>query len=194
MPPSSTCLPAPTAQVATSTRPCAYARTRPLLLPPALRTESALCTPPPAPVDASNQATCHQPCAAPLPSPYYAYVELPLPLNARVRKQKGSFITDKSLVLRELHCAAEQQSCAGQQEILERESLPRVETCTHAIVTNIVRYATEDDKVVPLMDNKMKYSSSSPTKRHIEDTAACSNSAQPKKLKYYFLKDEKLKC
>ncbi|KAK3142884.1 hypothetical protein QOZ80_4BG0353270 [Eleusine coracana subsp. coracana] len=110
------------------------------------------------------------------------------------QKQKGSFITDKSLVLRELHCAAEQQSCAGQQEILERESLPRVETCTHAIVTNIVRYATEDDKVVPLMDNKMKYSSSSPTKRHIEDTAACSNSAQPKKLKYYFLKDEKLKC
>ncbi|GJN13000.1 hypothetical protein PR202_ga31333 [Eleusine coracana subsp. coracana] len=110
------------------------------------------------------------------------------------QKQKGSFITDRSLVLRELHCAAEQQSCAGQQEILERESLPRVETCTHAIVTNIVRYATEDDKVVPLKDNEMKYSSSSPTKRHIEDTAACSNSAQPKKLKYYFLKDEKLKC
>lgn len=110
-----------------------------------------------------------------------------------MQKQKGSFITDKSLVLRELQCAAEQESCAGQQEIIERESLPRVETCTHAIVTNIVRYATEDDNVVPLKDNEMKHSSRSPSKRHMEDTAG-SNAGQSKKLKYYFLKDEKLNC
>jgi NAD+-dependent protein deacetylase sirtuin 6 len=106
-----------------------------------------------------------------------------------MQSQKGSFVTDKSLVLRELESAAEAQACAGQQEILERESLPRVETSTHAIVTNIVRYATENDKVAPPKDKEVNHRCSSRTKRQMEGTAG-SNSALPKKLKYFFLKDE----
>ncbi|TVU13363.1 hypothetical protein EJB05_40415 [Eragrostis curvula] len=109
------------------------------------------------------------------------------------QKQKDSFVRDKTLVLRELQCAAEQQSCAGQQEILERECLPKAETSTHAIVTNIVRYATEDGKVAPPKDNGVNHGSSSPTKRHMEDTSG-SNLAPPKKLKNFFVKDEKLNC
>jgi NAD+-dependent protein deacetylase sirtuin 6 len=106
-----------------------------------------------------------------------------------MQSQKGSFVTDKSLVLRDLESAAEEQACAGQQEILERESLLRVETSTHAIVTNIVRYATENDKVAPPKDNEVNHCCSSRTKRQVEDTAG-SNSTLPKKLKYFFLKDE----
>ncbi|XP_062184481.1 NAD-dependent protein deacetylase SRT1 isoform X2 [Phragmites australis] len=101
--------------------------------------------------------------------------------------QKDSFVRDRSLVLRELECAAEHESCAGQQEILERESLPRAETTVQAIVTNIVRYDTKDDKVTPPKDNGINSSSSNPTKRHMEGTGCYS--ASPKKLKC-FLKDK----
>ncbi|KAL6851481.1 hypothetical protein ACP4OV_020414 [Aristida adscensionis] len=107
-------------------------------------------------------------------------------------KQKGSFVRDRSLVLRDMHSAAEQQSCAGQQEILERESLPRAESSVHAIVTNIIRYDTQDHKVVPTRGNGMHGSSSNPTKRHMKSSGH--NSARPKKLKYFFLKEEKLNC
>ncbi|XP_062184480.1 NAD-dependent protein deacetylase SRT1 isoform X1 [Phragmites australis] len=103
------------------------------------------------------------------------------------QKQKDSFVRDRSLVLRELECAAEHESCAGQQEILERESLPRAETTVQAIVTNIVRYDTKDDKVTPPKDNGINSSSSNPTKRHMEGTGCYS--ASPKKLKC-FLKDK----
>lgn len=104
-----------------------------------------------------------------------------------MQKQKDSFVRDRSLVLRELECAAEHESCAGQQEILERESLPRAETTVQAIVTNIVRYDTKDDKVTPPKDNGINSSSSNPTKRHMEGTGCYS--ASPKKLKC-FLKDK----
>lgn len=63
-----------------------------------------------------------------------------------MQKQKDSFVRDKALVIQELQCAADNDSCAGQQEILERESLPRAETAIHAIVTNVVRYNVGNDK------------------------------------------------
>uniref|UniRef100_A0A0A9CN44 Uncharacterized protein n=1 Tax=Arundo donax TaxID=35708 RepID=A0A0A9CN44_ARUDO len=100
------------------------------------------------------------------------------------QKQKDSFARDRSLAQAELQCAAEHQSCVGQQEILQRESLERSETSIHAIVTNIVRYDTEDK------DNGMNHSSNNPAKRHMEDTGC--NPAPPKKLKYFFLKDEEM--
>ncbi|KAL6660444.1 hypothetical protein ACP70R_001990 [Stipagrostis hirtigluma subsp. patula] len=108
------------------------------------------------------------------------------------QKQQDSFVRDRSLVLRDLQSAAELHCSAGQQEILERASLPRAETSVHAIVTNIVRYDTEDDNGVPLKDNEMNRGSSNPTKRCIESSGC--NSVVPKKLKYFFLKDEKLNC
>ncbi|KAG8083312.1 hypothetical protein GUJ93_ZPchr0015g6770 [Zizania palustris] len=98
------------------------------------------------------------PCAR---HPAWARVRAPLsrnlsarhaPPHASLRKQKDSFVRDRSLVLRELQHAAEHQLCAGQQAILERESLPRVETSIHALVTNIARYDTEDIKVaIPMV-------------------------------------------
>lgn len=107
------------------------------------------------------------------------------------QKQKDSFVRDRALVLRELHSAAEHQSSAGQQEILERESLPRAETSIHGIVTNIVRYDIEDEKLAPPKDDLMNHSHSNLAKRHMEGTDC--HSPLPKKLNY-FLKDEKLNC
>lgn len=111
------------------------------------------------------------------------------------QKQKDSFVTDKSLVLRELQYAAEHQGRPGQQAILEREGLPRAETSMHAVVTNFVRYDTEDFKVVvpkgTWTDSSSSKavptgtwtdsSSSKLTKRHMEGIGCCS--ASPKKLK-----------
>ncbi|CAN6227515.1 unnamed protein product [Urochloa humidicola] len=108
------------------------------------------------------------------------------------QKQKDSFVRDRTLVIRELQCAAEHESCAGQQEILERESLPRAETAIHAIVTDIVSYNTGDDKVALPGDNGRNCGSSNPAKRNMECTGRYP--AAPKKLKYFFLKDEKLNC
>jgi mono-ADP-ribosyltransferase sirtuin 6 len=108
-----------------------------------------------------------------------------------MQKQKDSFVRDRALVLRELHSAAEHQSSAGQQEILERESLPRAETSIHGIVTNIVRYDIEDEKLAPPKDDLMNHSHSNLAKRHMEGTDC--HSPLPKKLNY-FLKDEKLNC
>ncbi|CAD6263311.1 unnamed protein product [Miscanthus lutarioriparius] len=107
------------------------------------------------------------------------------------QKQKDSFVRDRAVVLRELHFASEHESCAGQQEILERESLPRAETSIHGIVTNIVRYDIEDEKLAPPKDDLMNHSRSNPAKRHMEGTDC--HSPLPKKLKY-LLKDEKLNC
>ncbi|RCV32840.1 hypothetical protein SEVIR_7G021900v4 [Setaria viridis] len=107
------------------------------------------------------------------------------------QKQKDSFVRDRTLVMRELQCAAEHKSCAGQQEILERESLPRAETAIHAIVTDIVTYDMGDDKVLLPRDNGMNSGSSNTAKRNLEGTGCYP--AAPKKLKY-FLKDEKLNC
>lgn len=97
-----------------------------------------------------------------------------------MQKQKDSFVRDRALVLRELHSAAEHESCAGQQEILERESLPRAETATHGIVTNIVKYDTEDEKLAPAKDDLINHSRSNPAKRHMEGTDC--PSSLPKKL------------
>nr|CAB3499901.1 unnamed protein product [Digitaria exilis] len=105
------------------------------------------------------------------------------------QKQKDSFVRDKTLVIPELQCAAEHESCAGQQEILERESLPRAETAIHAIVTNVVRYDMGNNKISLPRDKGVNCSSSNSGKRNI---SGCYPSA-PKKLKY-FLKDEKLNC
>ncbi|KAF8740830.1 hypothetical protein HU200_013710 [Digitaria exilis] len=105
------------------------------------------------------------------------------------QKQKDSFVRDKTLVIPELQCAAEHESCSGQQEILERESLPRAETAIHAIVTNVVRYDMGNDKISLPRDKGVNCSSSNSGKRNI---SGCYPAA-PKKLKY-FLKDEKLNC
>jgi len=109
-----------------------------------------------------------------------------------MQKQKGSFVRDRTLVTRELQCAAEHESCAGQQEIIERECSPRAETAIHAIVTNIVSYDMGDDKVRLPRDTGMNCGSSNPAKRNMEGTGCYL--AAPKKLKYLFLKDEKLNC
>ncbi|KAF0894513.1 hypothetical protein E2562_039439 [Oryza meyeriana var. granulata] len=95
-------------------------------------------------------------------------------------KQKESFVTDRSLLLQELQHAAEHQSRAGQQAILERESLPRAETSIHALVTNIVRYDTEDIKVAVPMVSWMN-NSCSLSKRHMDATGC--NPGSPKKQK-----------
>ncbi|XP_035819118.1 NAD-dependent protein deacetylase SRT1 isoform X6 [Zea mays] len=107
------------------------------------------------------------------------------------QKRKDSFVRDRALVLRELYSAAQRESCIGQQEILERENLPRAETSIHGIVTNIVRYDTEDEKLAPPKNDLMNHSRSNPAKRHVEGTDC--HSSLPKKLKY-FLKDKKLNC
>jgi mono-ADP-ribosyltransferase sirtuin 6 len=108
-----------------------------------------------------------------------------------MQKQKDSFVRDRTLVIRELQCAAEHESCAGQQEILERGSLPRAETAIHAIVTDIVTYNMGDDTVLLPRYNGMNCGSRNPAKRNIQGTACYP--AVPKKLKY-FLKDENLNC
>jgi NAD+-dependent protein deacetylase sirtuin 6 len=108
-----------------------------------------------------------------------------------MQKRKDSFVRDRALVLRELYSAAQRESCIGQQEILERENLPRAETSIHGIVTNIVRYDTEDEKLAPPKNDLMNHSRSNPAKRHVEGTDC--HSSLPKKLKY-FLKDKKLNC
>ncbi|WVZ84032.1 hypothetical protein U9M48_031110 [Paspalum notatum var. saurae] len=87
------------------------------------------------------------------------------------RKQKDNFARDRTLVLRQLQCASEHECCAGQQEILERECLPRAETAIHAIVTNVVRYDIEDEKLAPAKDGLMVHNStSSPAKRPMGST------------------------
>lgn len=98
-----------------------------------------------------------------------------------MQKQKDSFVRDKSLVLRELQYAAEHQGRPGQQAIMEREGLPRAETSMHAVVTNFVRYDTEDSKVAVPKGTWTDSSSSKLTKRHMEGIGCCS--ASPKKLK-----------
>ena len=65
------------------------------------------------------------------------------------------------------------------------------ETSIHGIVTNIVRYDIEDEKLAPPKDDLMNHSHSNPAKRHMEGTDC--HSPLPKKPKY-FLKDEKLNC
>lgn len=106
-----------------------------------------------------------------------------------MQKRKDSFVRDKTLVLRELECAAEHESCAGQQEILERESLPRAEIAIHAIVTNVVKHDMGNDKISLPRDKGVNCSNSNSAKQNI---SGCYPPA-PKKLKY-FLKDEKLNC
>uniref|UniRef100_A0A0E0P6K7 protein acetyllysine N-acetyltransferase n=1 Tax=Oryza rufipogon TaxID=4529 RepID=A0A0E0P6K7_ORYRU len=95
-------------------------------------------------------------------------------------KQKGSFVRDRSLVLQELQHAAEHRSRAGQHAILEREGVPRAETSIHALVTNIVRYDTEDSKAAVPMATWMN-SNGSLSKRHM-DAIGC-NPASSKKQK-----------
>jgi mono-ADP-ribosyltransferase sirtuin 6 len=108
-----------------------------------------------------------------------------------MQKQKDSFVRDRALVLKELQSAAEHETCGGQQEVLEREILPRAETSIHGIVTNVVRYDIEAEKLAPPKDDLMNHSRSNPAKRHMEGTDC--HSPLPKKLKY-FLKDERLNC
>uniref|UniRef100_A0A0E0GYB6 protein acetyllysine N-acetyltransferase n=1 Tax=Oryza nivara TaxID=4536 RepID=A0A0E0GYB6_ORYNI len=95
-------------------------------------------------------------------------------------KQKDSFVRDRSLVLQELQHAAEHRSRAGQHAILEREGVPRAETSIHALVTNIVRYDTEDSKAAVPMATWMN-SNGSLSKRHM-DAIGC-NPASSKKQK-----------
>uniref|UniRef100_A0A0E0KNJ2 protein acetyllysine N-acetyltransferase n=1 Tax=Oryza punctata TaxID=4537 RepID=A0A0E0KNJ2_ORYPU len=95
-------------------------------------------------------------------------------------KQKDSFVRDRSLVLQELQHAAEHRSRAGQHAILEREGVPRAETSIHALVTNIVRYDTEDIKVAVPMATWMN-SKGSLSKRRM-DAIGC-NPASSKKQK-----------
>ncbi|KAL5215477.1 hypothetical protein ABZP36_006878 [Zizania latifolia] len=95
-------------------------------------------------------------------------------------KQKDSFVRDRSLVLRELQHAAEHQSCAGQQAVLERESLPRAETSIHALVTNIARYDTEDIKVAIPMVTLMNSSGRGSLSKRRMDAIGC-YPASPKK-------------
>ncbi|XP_051213372.1 NAD-dependent protein deacetylase SRT1 [Lolium perenne] len=99
------------------------------------------------------------------------------------QNQKESFVRDRGLVLQELKCTAERQCCAGQQSILERESLPRAETSRHAFVTNIVRYDSEDSEDLKGAEPKGSCmdSSSNLTKRHMEGPSGCS--VTQKKLK-----------
>ena len=96
-----------------------------------------------------------------------------------MQKQKESFVRDRSLVLHELKCSAERQCRAGQQAILGRQCLPRAQTSTHAFVTNVVRYETEDLKVAEPKGARMD--SNNLTKRHVEGPSGYS--ASPKKLK-----------
>lgn len=112
---------------------------------------------------------------------HFAYHKIPM---ASVQKQKESFVRDRSLVLQELKCTAERQSRAGQQSILERESLPRAETSIHAFVTNIIRYDAEDLKVADPKGSWMNSGSSTSSnlaKRLVE--GASGYSASTKKLK-----------
>uniref|UniRef100_A0A0D9ZI96 protein acetyllysine N-acetyltransferase n=1 Tax=Oryza glumipatula TaxID=40148 RepID=A0A0D9ZI96_9ORYZ len=95
-------------------------------------------------------------------------------------KQKDSFVRDRSLVLQELQHAAEHRSRAGQHAILEREGVPRAETSIHALVTNIVRYDTEDSKAAVPMATWMN-SNGGLSKRHM-DAIGC-NPASSKKQK-----------
>jgi mono-ADP-ribosyltransferase sirtuin 6 len=101
-----------------------------------------------------------------------------------MQNQKESFVRDRGLVLQELKCTAERQCRAGQQSILERESLPRAEISRHAFVTNVVRYDSEDSEDLKGAEPKgscMDSSSSNLTKRHMEGHSGYS--ATPKKLK-----------
>uniref|UniRef100_A0A0D9W317 NAD-dependent protein deacetylase SRT1 n=1 Tax=Leersia perrieri TaxID=77586 RepID=A0A0D9W317_9ORYZ len=100
-------------------------------------------------------------------------------------KQNGSFVRDRSLVLQGLQHAAQQQSRAGQEAILEREGLPRAETSIHALVTNIVRYDTEYMmKAAAPMVAWMNSSGSLP-KRHIDATGCYPSSPKKQKLATY---------
>ncbi|XP_044964136.1 NAD-dependent protein deacetylase SRT1 isoform X1 [Hordeum vulgare subsp. vulgare] len=104
--------------------------------------------------------------------------------HVNFQKQKESFVRDRILVLQEMKCTAERQSRAGQQSILERESLPRAETSIHAFVTNIVRYDAEDLKVADPKGNWINSSSSTSnnlTKRLVK--GASGYPAPAKKLK-----------
>ncbi|EMS51172.1 NAD-dependent deacetylase sirtuin-6 [Triticum urartu] len=104
--------------------------------------------------------------------------------HVNFQKQKESFVRDRSLVLQELKCTAERQSRAGQQSILERESLPRAETSIHAFVTNIIRYDAADLKVADHKGSWMNSGSSTSSnlaKRLVE--GASGYSASTKKLK-----------
>jgi mono-ADP-ribosyltransferase sirtuin 6 len=100
-----------------------------------------------------------------------------------MQNQKESFVRDRGLVLQELKCTAERQCRAGQQSILERESLPRAEISRHAFVTNVVRYDSEDSEDLKGAEPKGSCmdSSSNITKRHMEGPSGYS--ATPKKLK-----------
>ncbi|VAH41501.1 unnamed protein product [Triticum turgidum subsp. durum] len=99
--------------------------------------------------------------------------------HVNFQKQKESFVRDRILVLQEMKCTAEHQSRAGQQSILERESLPRAETSIHAFVTNIIRYEAEDPKGSWM--NSGSSTSSNLAKRLVE--GASGYSASTKKLK-----------
>ncbi|XBI98568.1 hypothetical protein VPH35_018790 [Triticum aestivum] len=104
--------------------------------------------------------------------------------HVNFQKQKESFVRDRSLVLQELKCTAERQSRAGQQSILERESLPRAETSIYAFVTNIIRYDAADLKVADPKGSWMNSGSSTSSnlaKRLVE--GASGYSASTKKLK-----------
>ena len=104
--------------------------------------------------------------------------------HVNFQKQKESFVRDRSLVLQELKCTAERQSHAGQQSILERESLPRAETSIYAFVTNIIRYDAADLKVADPKGSWMNSGSSTSSnlaKRLVE--GASGYSASTKKLK-----------
>ncbi len=94
--------------------------------------------------------------------PYFSLLK-----NVIIQKQKDSFVRDRSLVLQELQHAAEHRSRAGQHAILEREGVPRAETSIHALVTNIVRYDTEDSKAAVPMATWMN-SNGSRSKRHMD--------------------------
>ncbi|KAG0468251.1 hypothetical protein HPP92_017579 [Vanilla planifolia] len=60
--------------------------------------------------------------------------------------KQNSFIRDKNEILQKLRTKAEQESQCGQLETIERQVLPRFNSTTHAIATNIVRYHLPDAK------------------------------------------------
>lgn len=56
----------------------------------------------------------------------------------------SSFIRNKDAVLKKLRDDADHEPQCGQHEVMERQILPRSESSTHAITTNIVRYNLSD--------------------------------------------------
>ncbi|KAJ3677535.1 hypothetical protein LUZ60_003259 [Juncus effusus] len=93
--------------------------------------------------------------------------QIEYPLNFQVKKE--SIFHDKNEVLRELKDLAENESCCGQEMILERNVEARSETSIYAIVTNIVRYNNSNNNSKLILNGENEID---PTNNRLSDNNA----------------------